>query len=195
MKKTYHLILRVLGYKVDLVNIPKIKKYVLVFAPHTSMLDFVIGWMALKSMGVSTLFLIKNEAFFWPFGSMLKKLGGVPVNRKNASHFYLYAAEIIAERENVALLIAPEGTRKRNPKWKKGFYYIAKEADIPVMLGYLDYRSRRGGIGPEFPLTDNPDHDIVEIKKYYYGMYGRHRGCFDLEDQPYAHSEWLEKAE
>jgi len=61
-----------------------------------------------------------------------------------------------------------------------------------VMLGYLDYRSRRGGIGPEFLLTDNSDHDVAEIKKYYYGMHGRHKGCFDLEELPYAHPEWLE---
>ena len=193
MKKICHLILRIFRYHIDVVNIPKQKKYVLVFAPHTSMLDFVIGWMSLKAMGVPTLFLIKSEAFFFPLGNLLKKLGGVPVNRKNAARFYLYAAEIIAERENVALLVAPEGMRRRNPKWKKGFYYIAKEADVPVMLGYLDYRSRRGGIGPEFPLTDNADHDIAEIKKYYYGMQGRYKGCFDLEDFPYAHPEWQEK--
>lgn len=191
MKKICYLILRMLGYRIDLVNIPKQKKYVLVFAPHTSMLDFIIGWMALRSMGVPTLFLIKSEAFFFPLGALLKKLGGVPVNRKNASRFYLYAAEIIRERENVALLVAPEGMRKKNPKWKKGFYYIAKEAHVPVMLGYLDYRSRRGGIGAEFPLTDDADHDIAEIKKYYYGMRGRYKGCFDLEEMPYAHEEWV----
>ena len=191
MKKICYFILKILGYKIDIVNIPNIKKYVLVLAPHTSMIDFAVGWLSLKAMGVPTLFLIKSEAFFWPFGIFLKKLGGVPVNRKQASRFYLYAAEIINKNENVALLIAPEGMRKKNPKWRKGFYYIAKNANVPVMLGYLDYRSRRGGIGPEFQLTDNPEHDIAEIKKYYYGMRGRHKGWFDLEEMPYAHPDWL----
>lgn len=193
MRKVYLFILKLFRYKIDTVNIPtEAKKCVLLFAPHTSMFDFVVGFFSLKAMGVKTLFLIKSEAFWWPLGPILKKLGGVPVPRKKgASQFHHYAAQVIKERDEVALLIAPEGTRKLNPKWKKGFYYIAQEAEVPVLLGYLDYRSRRGGIGGVYQLTDDPDHDIREIKKYYYGMWGRHRGWFDLENMPYAHPDWL----
>lgn len=193
MKKVYSFILKIFRYKIDIVNIPpEAKKCVLLFAPHTSMLDFIIGFMSLKIMGVRTLFLIKSDVFWWPLGVILKKLGGVPVPRKRGgTQFHHYAAQVISERDEVALLIAPEGTRKLNPRWKKGFYYIAQEAQVPVVLGYLDYRSRRGGIGGIYQLTDNVNFDIEEIKKFYYGMWGRYRGYFDLENMPYAHADWL----
>lgn len=193
MRKVNSFLLRLFRYKIDTENIPpEAKKCVLVFAPHTSMWDFLIGSMALNVMKVPTLFIIKSEAFWWPLGVILKKLGGVPLNRKNAGKFHQYAANLINEREEVALLIAPEGTRKLNPKWKKGFYYISQEANVPILLGYLDYRSRRGGIGKEviYPSGDI-EKDMESIKKFYYGMHGRYKGLFDLEDKPYAHPEWL----
>ncbi|MDR3047772.1 MAG: 1-acyl-sn-glycerol-3-phosphate acyltransferase [Bacteroidales bacterium] len=185
-------ILKLFRYKIDTVNIPtEAKKCVLLFAPHASMLDFLVGYMALRTMHVKTVFLIKSEVFWCPLGVVLKKMGGIPVNRKNAARFHHFAADMIKEREEVALLISPEGTRKLNPKWKKGFYYIAKEADVPVLLGYLDYRSRRGGIGGVYQLTDDVNADIEHIKQFYNGMQGRYPNCFDREHEPYAHTEWL----
>lgn len=194
MRKINHFILKLFGYHIDTVNIPEeAKKCVILFAPHTSMTDFLIGRMALSAMGVKTIFLIKSEAFWWPLGVILKKLGGLPVNRQNARNFPIFAAGLIKKSDEIALLIAPEGTRKRNPKWKKGFYYIAKEAHVPILLGYLDYHVKRGGIGKVFHPTDNIDNDLEEIKKFYYGMRGLHKGLFDLEDLPYAHPEWLKQ--
>lgn len=192
MKRINAFILKLFRYKIDTVNIPpEADKCVLLFAPHTSMMDFVVGRMALSTMGVNTLFLIKSEMFWWPLGPILKKLGGVPVNRKHAVKFPLYAANLITQKDKVALLISPEGTRKRNPKWKKGFYYIAQEAGVPIALGYLDYRSRKGGIGGVFYPTGDVESDLNEIRKFYYGMRGRHKGQFDLEELPYAHPDWL----
>ncbi|MDR1758821.1 MAG: 1-acyl-sn-glycerol-3-phosphate acyltransferase [Bacteroidales bacterium] len=196
MKKVNAFLLRLLRYKIDTKNVPtEAKKCVLLFAPHTSMLDFVIGKMALTAMGVKTLFIIKKEAFFFPLGLLLKALGGVPLDRKHAGRFHLYAAELIKVREEVALLIAPEGTRNRNPRWKKGFYSIAQEAGVPIALGYLDYRSRKGGIGKMFYPTSDYDKDLATIKMFYHGMRGRYKGHFDLEDLPYSHPEWLENHE
>lgn len=192
MKKVNRFLLRLFRYKIDTQNIPpEAKKCVLLFAPHTSMLDFVVGKMALNTMGVRTLFLIKKEIFWWPLGPILRKLGGVPVDRKHASKFHIHAANLINGSEKVALLISPEGTRKLTHKWKKGFYYIAREANVPILLGYLDYRSRRGGIGDVFYPTGDVDADMEEIQKYYYGMCGRHKGQFSLENKPYAHPDWL----
>ncbi|MDL2309101.1 1-acyl-sn-glycerol-3-phosphate acyltransferase, partial [Bacteroidales bacterium OttesenSCG-928-C03] len=102
MKKFCLFLLKLLRFKPDMENIPKDDKYVLLFVPHTSMYDFVIGKITLTAMGVNALFLIKSEAFWWPMGVLLRKLGGIPLNRKNASRFYLYAAEMIREREKVA---------------------------------------------------------------------------------------------
>lgn len=195
MKRKINLfLLKLLRFKIDTENIPpEVKKCVLLFAPHTSMTDFIIGKMALTAMGVKTIFLIKKEAFWFPLGNILRALGGMPVDRQHVKRFPLFAAEVISQQEEVAFLIAPEGTRKRS-NWKKGFYFIAQHANVPVALGYLDYKARRGGIGKMFYITGDYDADIQEIRKYYYGMRGLHKGQFDLENEPYAHEEWLNKS-
>jgi XTP/dITP diphosphohydrolase len=198
MKKTTvsmrinRFLLTLFGYKIDWVNIPpEAKKCVLLFAPHTSMLDFVIGKMALVAMGVKTVFLIKKEAFFFPLGQLLKALGGMPVDRKHVRKFPLFVADLINNSDEIAFLVAPEGTRKRTPEWKKGFYFIAQQANVPIVLGYLDYVSRRGGVGHAFWPTGNVREDVAEMQKYYYGLRGRYKGLFNLEEKPYAHPEWL----
>ena len=194
MKYIALLILKILRVRIDTKNIPKeAEKCVLLFAPHTSAFDFVVGRLALTVMGVKTIFLIKKEMFWFPLGSLLKSLGGMPIDRKHVRNFTSHAANLIKEKNEIAFLIAPEGTRALNPKWKKGFYYIAQEANVPIVLGYLDYRSRRGGMGPVFYPTNNYEADIVEIEKFYYGMQGKHKGQFNLENYPYAHQEWLAK--
>jgi len=185
-------LLKILGYKIDWINIPpEAKKCVLLFAPHTSMLDFVIGKMALVAMGVKTVFLIKKEVFFFPLGTLLKALGGMPVDRKHVRKFPIFVANLINQSEEIAFLVAPEGTRKRTSEWKKGFYFIAQQANVPIVLGYLDYVSRRGGMGHAVWPTNNMQTDIAEMQKYYYGMRGRYKGLFHLENKPYAHPEWL----
>jgi 1-acyl-sn-glycerol-3-phosphate acyltransferase len=166
---------------VDLVNVPKEKKYILVVAPHTSWTDFAIGKIALTAMNVKTTFLIKKELFFFPLGDYLKYLGGYPVNRKNAANLTDKLAEYIKEKEEIAFLITPEGSRKRVETWKRGFYYIALKAEVPLALGYLDFGARKGGIGPIFHPTGNYEADLKEIQKFYRGMKGRRKGRFNLE--------------
>jgi 1-acyl-sn-glycerol-3-phosphate acyltransferase len=183
MRKICLVILKLLHYKVDLVNIPKEKKYVLVFAPHTSWTDFAIGKIALTAMGVKTTFLIKKEMFFFPLGSYLRYIGGYPVDRKGTKSLTDTLAEYIKKKDEIAFLIAPEGTRKRVETWKRGFYHIAQKAGVPVVLGYLDYRDRKGGIGPVFYITGDYEADLQEIQKFYYGMKGRKKGRFYLEEK------------
>jgi len=183
MKKICLFTLKLLNYKIDLANIPKEKKYVLVFAPHTSWTDFVVGKLALTAMGVKTTFLIKKEIFFFPLGIYLKYIGGYPVDRKQTKKLTDTIAEYIKERDEIAFLIAPEGTRKCVETWKRGFYYIAQKAEIPIALAYLDYRDKKGGIGPTFYLTGNYENDLQEIQKFYTGMQGRRKGYFNLENK------------
>lgn len=169
------------------------KKCVLIIAPHTSMMDFVLGKLIFKEIGIKPIIVIKKELFFFPLGIILRKMGAVPINREHAARFPHFAAELIKNSDEVALTICPEGTRKRVEKWKRGFYLIAQEANVPICLGHLDYRSHTGGIREVFYPTGDYEKDIVEIEKYYYGMRGYHKGHFNLEDKPYAHPEWLDK--
>jgi XTP/dITP diphosphohydrolase len=185
-------LLKLLRYKIDWINIPpEAKKCVLLFAPHTSMLDFVIGKMSLTAMGVKTVFLIKKEVFFFPLGQLLRALGGMPIDRKHVRKFPLFVTNLIVNSDEIAFLVAPEGTRKRTCEWKRGFYFIAQQARVPIVLGYLDYVSRRGGVGHAVWPSGNMDADIAEMQKYYYGLHGRNKGMFHLEEKPYAHPEWL----
>ena len=194
MKKFCLVILKLLRFKIDTVNIPvEAKKCVLLFAPHTSMSDFVIGRLALTAMGVRTFFIIKKEIFWFPLGNLLRVLGGVPIDRKRVRNFSDFTNKLFEDNDEIALLISPEGTRKKVNVWKKGFYHIVKDAGVPLVLGYLDYRSRRGGLMGVYHITGDYDTDLAEIQKYYYGMYGKHKGQFNLEDLPYAHPDWLDK--
>jgi 1-acyl-sn-glycerol-3-phosphate acyltransferase len=181
MKKVCLLILKLLNYKIDVVHIPTVKKYVLIFAPHTSWTDFVIGKIALTAMSVKTTFLIKREFFFFPLGIYLKYIGGYPIDRKRAKKMTDVIADYIKEKEEIAFLITPEGTRRRVETWKRGFYYIALKANIPISFAYLDYRDRKGGVGPIFYPTGNYEVDFEEIQKFYSGMKGRRKGRFNLE--------------
>jgi len=183
MKKICLLLLRLLNYKLDLLHIPKEKKYVLIFAPHTSWTDFAVGKIALTAMGVKPKILIKKEIFFFPFGLFLTYIGGYPVNRKHSKNLTDKIAEYIKAKDDVVFLISPEGTRKKIETWKRGFYYIALKAKVPIALGYLDYRNKTGGIGPVFYPTGNYEEDLQEIKKFYRGMRGKRKKRFFLEEK------------
>lgn len=182
MKKICLLILKVLNFKIDTVHLPIEKKYVLVFAPHTSWTDFAVGKIALTGMGVHTTFLIKKEAFFFPFGYYLKYIGGYPVDRKRTQKLTDSLTEYIKEQEQIALIVAPEGTRQHVEIWKRGFYHIAQKAKVPIALAYLDYKERKGGIGPVIYPTGNYNADLQEIQQFYCGMQGRRKGYFNLEN-------------
>jgi 1-acyl-sn-glycerol-3-phosphate acyltransferase len=157
-------ILRVFGWKID-AHVPEgVKKCVVVMAPHTSNWDFIIGKMAFMSYGVNGRFLIKKEMFFFPFGWLLKAMGGIPVDRKGASNLTDVAARYFKENDKMFMVFTPEGTRSYSPRWKRGFYYIAQKAQVPIYIGYLDYVNKIGGFHSLFHPTGDIDADIACIK-------------------------------
>jgi len=161
------LILQYRGWKIK-GNIPEgIQKAILVSAPHTSNMDFVIGRSALYQLGFKHLkFFIKKEAFFFPFGGLLKKLGGIPVDRKRNT-LIKDTVKTFSQTEKLFLIITPEGTRKPVKRWKRGFYSIALEAGIPLILTYIDYQKKEGGIGPMIYPSGDWDKDLQKIKAFY----------------------------
>jgi 1-acyl-sn-glycerol-3-phosphate acyltransferase len=174
MKTISRWIFHGLGWKTE-GEIPKdIKKYVLVAAPHTSNWDFFYGRIYFYMHGIPLKFLIKKELFFFPLGIILKALGGIPVNRKKNENLSKKLAEDFKNSEQMALLVTPEGTRSYNPRWKKGFYYIAQEAKVPIILGYIDYEKKIGGIGPVFEPTGDVNKDIETIKAFYKDKKGKY---------------------
>lgn len=144
-----------------------LKKCVIVAAPHTSNLDFIIGRAAFYMLGIPRVtFLIKKELFFFPMGLILKAMGGFPVDRKKNT-LVKDSIENFSKKKRFYLLITPEGTRKLVKVWKKGYYHIAFEANVPIVITYVDYVKKEGGIGFIFTPSGNYDEDFKKITDFY----------------------------
>ncbi len=174
MKYLARFIFWILGWKIDPNPPSNIKKCVVAMGPHTSNWDFVLGRLAFFQYGVDAKFLIKKELFIFPLGIILKSLGGVPVNRKKNSNMTDFAVDLFNRSESMYLVFTPEGTRSYNPHWKKGFYYIALKAKVPIYIGYVDYERKIGGFHSLFEPTGNIDEDIKDIKKILSPFKGRY---------------------
>ena len=164
------LMLRMMGWKITSVIPPGTKKCVIAVAPHTSYMDFVIGRLAYWVLGVKASFLIKKEAFRFPFKRLLLHMGGVPVDRGRSSKMVDQVVEKFKKSESLFIVITPEGTRKPVKNWKKGFYYIANQAQVPIALGYLDYAKKEGGVGKVVFPNGDMENQMKEIKEFYRGM-------------------------
>lgn len=158
------------GWKVVGEYPQEITKAVLIAAPHTSNWDFIFSRAGLFLMNAPVRFLIKKEWVQGPAGFLLKKLGAIPVDRSPKTKSSGFVEEITSQFQNydrLAIMIAPEGTRKRVTRWRSGFYHIALNANVPILFGYLDYRKKNAGIGGVFYPTGNYDEDLEKIKSFY----------------------------
>lgn len=163
-----------MGWKVDERTPEGIKKCVIVVGPHTSNWDFIIGKLAFIHYGVNAKFLIKKELFFPPLGWILKAMGGVPVDRKKKNNLTQTAVDYFNNNEYMYLVFTPEGTRSYNPNWKKGFYYIAQKANVPIYIAYMDFEKKIGGFHSHFIPTGDVDKDIEYIKSIMRQFKGKH---------------------
>ena len=173
MKYIARFIFWIIGWKIDPNPPENIKKCVIAVGPHTSNWDFILGRLAFFQYGVKGKFLIKKELFFFPLGIVLKSLGGIPVDRKRNSNMTEFAVSLFEQSESMYLVFTPEGTRKYNPNWKKGFYYIALKAKVPIYICYVDFATKSGGFHSVFHPSGNVDADISEIKKILSQYKGR----------------------
>lgn len=146
---------------------PEPKKYVMVAAPHTSNWDLPYMLATAILADVNLQFMIKHTVFVGPIGWFIKRMGGIPIVRHEKRSMVQQMVDRFNEADALALSVPPEGTRKRMPHWKSGFYRIALEAKIPLMLGYLDYGRKRGSFGRPMYLTGDVKKDMDEIRAYY----------------------------
>jgi len=142
-------------------------KCVIVIAPHTSNWDFILGELATRSVGIKASFLMKSTWFFFPLGPLMRRLGGIPVDRKRHGNVTASVVEAFNSRQRLAVGVTPEGTRSANPVWHKGALHIAHEAGVPLILAYIDYGTRTVCIDRALELTDDVDGDMVRMKQYY----------------------------
>ena len=175
------LYFKVLGWKA-VVNVPDYDKYIVCAAPHTSNWDLFIGKLFYGAIGRDSGFLMKKDWFFWPLGPIFRWMGGIPVERSKRTSLVDQIIEIAKERKTFHLAITPEGTRKANPEWKRGFYYIAKCANIPILLAGIDFATKTITIDKEFHPTDDIEKDMREIKRYFKDFKGKIPENFSIGD-------------
>jgi len=146
---------------------PEIKKCVMIVAPHTSGWDFVNGMGAKLWLNLDVRYLAKKELFKWPLKKMFVKFGGVEVDRGSNQGLTEAIIDYLNSQETAAVVFAAEGTRRRVTKWKKGFYYAAMSAKVPIVMSYIDYRKKEAGIGPWFNPSGDQKKDFAIIREFY----------------------------
>ena len=155
-------------------------KFIICLAPHTSNIDFLIGQLYMRAEGMNINFLMKKEWFFWPLGIAFRKIGGIPVWRSKHKRMTDVLAGIAKSQDTFRLCITPEGTRALNPEWKKGFYYIALKARMPILLYGLDYRRKLIQCTTSVMPSGDIDADMAKIKNYFKNFTGRHPEKFTI---------------
>lgn len=183
MRKIAKFLLWLFGWKLVGKPEPQMKKCVFIEAPHTTMWDFVFGRLGLWQLGINVKFFIKKEMFFFPLGPILKSLGGIPVDRGKKTNMVDQIVEMYNKSDNFSIVITPEGTRRYTEHWKKGFYYIAMKANVPIYLGYLNYEKKEGSGGKIFYPTGNYEKDLAEIQEFYKDKVAKYPENFNLSKQ------------
>jgi 1-acyl-sn-glycerol-3-phosphate acyltransferase len=165
-------VLKITGWRAH-GRLPATTKFVLVGAPHTSNWDLPYALFIIFVLRGKIYWLGKESLFRRPLKGFFKWLGGIPIDRSKSKNVVAQSIQQFHQNEKLILTIAPEGTRSRVKKWKTGFYHIAKGANVPIVLGFLDYRRKTGGIGPVIYPTGNVDADMETIRAFYDGITGK----------------------
>jgi 1-acyl-sn-glycerol-3-phosphate acyltransferase len=150
-----------------------VKKAIIIAVPHTSWHDFYIGVLLRAILQVKTNFVGKKELFVFPIGWFFKWLGGSPVDRYTKENKVEAIAKLFEEKEEFRLTLAPEGTRKKVDKWRTGFYYIAKTANVPIIMFTLDFQNKQNKISEPFYPTEDMEADFKYMHQFYKGVIGK----------------------
>ncbi len=163
------ILTNILGWTLD-GSFPKVDKSVVVFAPHTSYFDAIMGTLCLRSLGVEYKLLSKKELFFFPMNIVMKLLNAVPVRGVKCHNAIYETCRIIQQSNHIHIVICPEGTLKPMSKWNPGFYYIACKSGVPIVAVYLDFKQRKYGV--KGLITSDCDQKEVydQLRHFYDGV-------------------------
>lgn len=167
MKKLARFILSVFGWKVEGVYTDEIKVCVIAVAPHTSNWDFIWGILARTVYGINAKYLIKDSFFKSPLGWFFKLSGGIAVDRSQKNDLTARLKAMLNSGEKVQIVFTPEGTRKRVDKWKSGFYWVAFEAGLPIIMHAIDYKHKVITMREPFYPTGDWEKDKLVFEQYF----------------------------
>lgn len=157
---------RVRGWRA-LGQVPEPRRFILIAAPHTSNWDFVNFLGLTADLGLRAHFMGKLSLFRWPLGGFMKQMGGVPVDRRGGGNVVEQMVAEFARRAEFMLTVAPEGTRGKTTKWRTGFYQIALAAKVPMVVGFMDYGTKTGGLGPLIWPSGDFRADMLKVLEVY----------------------------
>lgn len=160
------LLYRMRGWKAVGV-VPESRRFILIAAPHTSNWDFVNFLGLTADLDIRPYFMAKLSLFRWPLGGFIRQMGGVPVDRRGGGNVVEQMTLEFARRSEFMLTVAPEGTRGKATKWRTGFYQIALAAKVPLVVGFMDYGTRTGGLGPLIWPSGDFRADMTKLFEVY----------------------------
>ncbi|NND62216.1 MAG: acyltransferase [Flavobacteriaceae bacterium] len=173
MGLTKFIFYKILGWKIRGQFNPELKKCIVIVVPHTSWHDFYVGVFVRRISKVKIHWVGKKELFKWPFGYYFKWMGGSPLDRTSGQNKVEAIASIFKKKDEFRLTLAPEGTRKKVDTWKSGYYFIAMEANVPIIPVAFDYSTKTVTINEPFYPTGNFEADTKTLRSYYDGVVGK----------------------
>jgi 1-acyl-sn-glycerol-3-phosphate acyltransferase len=182
LKQLSNFIFLITGWKVRGEVPAEVQKAVMIAAPHTSYWDFLYARAAFFIMGLPVKITIKKEVVNAPIvGWFVRQMGGIAIDRtpkdgnlKKKLSMVDAMVNLLEDNEQMFMMVTPEGTRKQVKRWKSGFYRVAEQADVPIILGYLDYKNKIAGVGPVKQTTGDYDLDVKEIMDFYRNIPGKY---------------------
>lgn len=183
MQSLAQAILRITGWQIS-GEFPNIPKYILVGAPHTTNWDFPLAMLLMFGSGKRFNWIAKASLFRWPFGGLMRSMGGVPVERSTTTNFVAQTVDMLNKATQLVVAISPEGTRSRVTRWKTGFYYMAMGANIPIVMGFVDYKRKQVGVGPVLHPSGDIEADFAVLREFYSqktGKYPDKHGAIEVQ--------------
>ncbi|MFN4764087.1 1-acyl-sn-glycerol-3-phosphate acyltransferase [Gillisia sp. Q332] len=177
---SHFLLCKISGWKLDGEIDASVKKCVIIVAPHTSWFDFFTGLLVRNILGLQIDFVAKKELFQAPFGWYFKWVGGTPLDRTPKQNKVETIAGIFKSRPVFRLALSPEGTREKVRNWKTGFYYIAKEAEVPIIMVSFDYKKKIVRFSEPFYTSNDKEKDFSKIRKFYQDVQGKNPEKFEM---------------
>jgi len=165
-RKIFKFIFWIKGWKVH-PNRPDVKKAVIIVLGHTSNWDFINGSVVGDFFKMDIKFTIKQSWVKFPLKNAMLNMGAFPIKRGLKENFVQQVVRKYNESESFYLSITPEATRKANAGWKTGFYHIAKGANVPLILGFIDYDKKVAGFGPCINVRDSYEETLKEMIEFY----------------------------
>jgi 1-acyl-sn-glycerol-3-phosphate acyltransferase len=173
-------VLKLTGWTIEGALPAHVSKCVVIAAPHTSNWDLPYTLMVAFALRLQIYWMGKSSIFSFPFGALMRWLGGISVNRSQTSNLVdFYAQALVKAEGQLHLVVPPEGTRSKTRYWKTGFYYIALQAKVPIVMAYMDYSRKVSGLGPLFHPTGDIDRDMVAIRAFYAPFKGKNAEQFE----------------